>query len=88
MFLLHFSPMLNHCLPTRKVLQSIFLKENIHTKLGLILEKLCQDDQDTALRGDSQQFLRTDHIEEKKVEAKYVDKVFELLGYLIHGTTL
>ena len=32
--------------------------------------------------------MRTgDLAEEKQVEAKYVDKVFELLGYLIHGTT-
>jgi len=46
-FLLHFSPMLNQFLPTRKVLQKIFLNERIHLKLGVILEKLCLDTEES-----------------------------------------
>lgn len=85
-FLLHFSPMLNQFLPTRKVLQKIFLNEGIHQRLGEILEKLCLDG--AGAGSPALQEQRVDVKEERKVELKYVDKIFELLGHLVQAASL
>lgn len=82
-FLLHFSPMLNQFLPTRRVLQSIFLNEGIHERLGEILGKLCTDG-GAATTAET----RIEVKEERKVELKYVDKIFELLGHLVQAAPL
>jgi hypothetical protein len=63
------------------------LNECIHERLGEILEKLCLDGEEGA---GSQALLeqRVEIKEERKVELKYVDKIFELLGHLVQAASL